>query len=53
MRKDQMTNEQAKRMDILARLDEINRLEELTEDTETLKWIKERKKALRAALESL
>lgn len=48
-----MTNQQAKRADILARLDELYRLEEGVKDSEILKMIAERKKALRAALESL
>jgi len=48
-----MTDKQAKTLDILARLDELNQLEELTNDSETLKRIAERKKALRIALESL
>ena len=53
MRKDQMTNVQAKRLEILARLDELSRLEEITDNSETLKLIAERKKALRTALESI
>jgi len=39
MRKDQMTNVQAKRLEILARLDELSRLEEITDNSETLKLI--------------
>lgn len=53
MRKDAMTNEQAKRADILARIDELNRLEELTDDSKTKEMIAERKKALREALDSI
>lgn len=53
MRKENMTNEQAKRADILARLDELNRMEEATTDPKTLEVIAERKKVLRTALESL
>ena len=53
MRKDPMTNVQAKRLEILARLDELSRLEETTDTSETLILIAERKKALRTALESL
>lgn len=53
MRKETMTNEQAKRADILARLDELNRMEEVTTDTKMLEVIAERKKALRVALDSL
>lgn len=48
-----MTNEQSKRVEILARLDELDRLTELTHDSETLKRIAERKKTLRAELDSL
>lgn len=46
-----MTNEQSQRMEILARLDELDRLASTTNDRETLEKIAERKKALRAALE--
>lgn len=48
-----MTDKQAARADILARLDELDRLATDTTDRETLEKIAERKKALRAALESL
>lgn len=48
-----MTNEQAKRADLLARLDELDRLTSCTTDRETLERIAERKKALREALDSL
>lgn len=50
---DRMTNEQAKRADYLARLDELSRLEEITTDRETLERIAQRKKAIREALDSL
>ena len=54
MRKDeQMTDKQAKRSDILARLDELDRMEEITTDSDTLKWIAERKEVLRTALDSI
>ena len=48
-----MTDKQAKRADLLARLDELDRVTEITTDRETLERIAERKKALRTALESL
>lgn len=48
-----MTNEQSKRMEILARLDELDQLQETTTDSATLETIKARKKALRTALESI
>ena len=50
---ERMTNEQAKRADYLARLDELSRLEESTTDHETLKLIAQRKKAIREALDSI
>lgn len=46
-----MTDKQAERADILARLDELDRLEAITTDRETLNKIAERKKALREALD--
>lgn len=48
-----MTDKQAKRADLLARIDELDRMSEITTDRETLERIAERKKALRTALESL
>lgn len=53
MRLDKMTNEQAKRADLLARLDELSRLEEATNDSKTKEVIAERKKVLRNALDSI
>ena len=53
MRKDGMTNEQAKRADILARIDELDRMQEATDDEKTKEMIAERKKALREALDSI
>lgn len=46
-----MTDKQAERADILARLDELDRLALITTDRATLEYIAERKKALRAALD--
>lgn len=48
-----MTNEQSKRMEILARLDELDQLQETMTDSATLEAIKARKKALREALERI
>lgn len=48
-----MTDKQAERAEILARLDELDRLADCTIDSDTLERIAERKKALRAALQSL
>lgn len=48
-----MTNEQSTRTEILARLDELDRLQDITTDRETLERIAERKKALRIALDKL
>ena len=53
MKDDVMTNEQAERVDILARLDELSRMEECTTDPVILEKIAERKKVLRTALESI
>lgn len=47
-----MTDTQAKRADLYARLDELNRLKDRTTDSELLKLIEEREKALRATLDS-
>lgn len=48
-----MSNEQSQRLELLARLDELDRLQDRTTDSELLKMIAERKKALRTALESI
>ena len=48
-----MTNEQSRGMEILARIDELDRLTANTTDRATLMQIAERKKALRDALEKL
>lgn len=48
-----MTDKQAQRAELLARIDELDRLTEHTTDPQTLKTIAARKKALRAALEAL
>lgn len=48
-----MTDTQARRADLLARLDELDRLTSCTTDRETLERIAERKKAIREALDSL
>lgn len=48
-----MTDKQAKRADLQARLDELNRVSENTNDSATMEWIEERKKALRTALDSI
>ena len=46
-----MTDKQAERLETLARLDELDRMESCTTDRETLARITERKKALRTTLE--
>lgn len=46
-----MTDKQSERLENLARLDELERLKDLTTDRETLERIAEREKALRAALD--
>lgn len=48
-----MTDKQADKVEILARLDELDRMTNRTTDRELLEYIAERKKALRTALESL
>lgn len=48
-----MTDTQAKRTDLLARIDELDRLQDLTTDRETLERIAERKKEIRKALDRL
>lgn len=53
MRYENMTDRQARRADIQARLDELNRIEEATDDPKTLEVIAERKKVLRIALDSI
>ena len=49
----QMTDMQAKRADLLARLDELDRMTTITTDRATLEKIAERKKAIRTALDKL
>ena len=51
MEENMMTDKQAERLDILARLDELDRMALITTDRETLEKIAERKKALRIALD--
>lgn len=46
-----MTDKQADKVEILARLDELDRMATNTTDCATLEYIAERKKALRIALE--
>ena len=46
-----MTDKQAKRLETLARLDELDRLKTLTTDHKMQEVIEERKKALREALD--
>ena len=48
-----MTNEQSDRLMILARLDQLMRVEEVATDENTLNWIRERKKELREELDSI
>ncbi len=48
-----MTDTQKKRLEMLARIDEIDRMMDCTTDEELLEKMAERKKALRAALQSL
>ena len=48
-----MTNEQSNSLEILARLDQLMRVEEIATDAKTLEWIRERKKELRAQLDSI
>lgn len=48
-----MTDEQAKRADCEARLDELDRLQEVTTDVKVLEYIKARKKELRQRLDTL
>lgn len=48
-----MTDMQAKRADLLARLDELDRMTAITTDRATLEKIAERKKAIRTALDKL
>ncbi len=47
-----MSNEQSQRLELLASLDELDRLQDRTTDSELLKMIAERKKALRTTLQS-
>lgn len=46
-----MTDKQADKTEILARLDELDRMATHTTDRATLEYIAERKKALRIALD--
>lgn len=48
-----MTNQQALRADLLARLDELDRMTEYTTDRDTLASIAERKKVIRETLDKL
>lgn len=48
-----MTDKQAKRVEVLTRIDELDQLESRTTDRELLEYIAERKKALREALNKL
>lgn len=52
-RVDQMTDKQASRQELLTRIDELSRLEEITHDEKTLEVIRARKKDLRAKLDRL
>lgn len=45
-----MTNEQSQRLELLARLDELNMMKTCTTDTKTLEYFAKREKALREAL---
>ena len=48
-----MTDKQAKRDELLTRIDELDRMTEHTNDPTILQYIAERKKALRDRLETL
>lgn len=48
-----MTDKQSDKTETLARIDELDRLEEITTDPATLVYITARKKALRSALDKL
>lgn len=48
-----MTNEQSQRLELLARLDELNMMKACTTDPETLEHLAEREKALRTALDRI
>lgn len=48
-----MTDEQARRADLEARIDELDRMAEVTEDAKALEYIKARKKELRTKIDSL
>ena len=48
-----MTDEQARRADIEARIDELDRLSDVTEDGKVLEYIKARKKELRMKIDAL
>lgn len=47
-----MTNEQSRELNILTRLDELERMKAITIDPAMLEYIAEREKVLRAALTS-
>lgn len=48
-----MTDKQAKRVEVLTRIDELDQLESRTTDRGLLEYIAERKKALRETLNKL
>lgn len=48
-----MTDKQSKRLEILARIDELDRLKASTTDPNTIKELEKRKAELRAELEAL
>lgn len=48
-----MTDEQARRAELEARLDEINRIEDIDSMAEILEYLKVRKKELRQKIDSL
>lgn len=50
---DGMTNEQSAKQEILARPDELDRLQEVVKDPATLEIIQRRKKDLRLTLDKL
>ncbi len=49
----EMTDEQARRADLEARIDELNRLEDVTDEAKVLEYIKARKKELRERLDTI
>ena len=48
----EMTDMQSERLEILSRIDELDRMTEVTTDRDTLTFISKRKKALRECLEN-